>query len=210
MATILRRHRHLSLIAVMLNLLHPTDPSWVEAAQADLNALLLDHAHCEIKAAQSALALIGRFGADVPAIVEPLADLVREETAHFKEVHDRLKARGLTMIKPEKDTYVAGLMKAARSDETREPILLDKLLVSALIEARSCERFKLLSEGLNDHALSEFYHALMVAEARHYRLFFDLASVSFSSHVAKARLKILAEREAEVAHHLPLGPTVHG
>lgn len=194
----------------MLNLLHPTDPTWVDAAQADLSALLLDHAHCEIKAAQSALALIGRFGADVPAIVEPLSDLAREETAHFKEVHDRLKARGLTMIKPEKDAYVAGLMKAARSDEKRAPILLDKLLVSALIEARSCERFKLLSEGLKDDSLRDFYRALMVAEARHYRLFFDLACESFDSTTAKARLRQLAEREAEVAHKLPLGPTVHG
>ena len=100
-------------------------------------------------------------------------------------------------------------MKAARSDEKKQPILLDRLLVSALIEARSCERFKLLADGLNNERLSEFYRALMAAEARHFQLFSGLAESIFGAE-ARTRLRVLAEREAEVAEQLPLGPQVHG
>ncbi|MFT5355289.1 MAG: tRNA-(ms[2]io[6]A)-hydroxylase, partial [Polyangiales bacterium] len=98
---------------------------------------------------------------------------------------------------------------ATRRDEPKRPILLDRLIVSALIEARSCERFKILAEGLNNERLQAFYHGLMVAEARHFRLFVDLAESIFGPE-ARARLKVVAAREAEVAHQLPLGPTVHG
>jgi tRNA-(ms[2]io[6]A)-hydroxylase len=98
----------------------------------------------------------------------------------------------------------------ARSDHREHPALLDRLLVSALIEARSCERFKLLAERLATPDLRDFYRALMVAEARHYRLFHDLAASRFGEATARTRLAILAEREAEVASRLPLGPTVHG
>ena len=193
----------------MLHLLQPTSPEWLDAAGADLKGLLLDHAHCELKAAQSALALVGRFGADAPVIIDPLTELAREETAHFRQVHSHIEELGAQLGKPAKDEYVAALLKAARSDEPKCPILLDRLIVSALIEARSCERFKLLAEGLNNERLQAFYRGLMVAEARHFRLFVDLSESIFGPE-ARARLKVVAAREAEVAHQLPLGPTVHG
>ena len=195
----------------VLHLLEPTHPSWLEAACSDLPGLLVDHAHCEIKAAQSALALIGRFGTDAPEMIAPLSDLAREETAHFRQVHARLEARGVDLGKPEADAYVKALMKMARQDHKETPILLDRLIVSALIEARSCERFKLLAEGLSgiEPELADFYRGLMAAEARHFTLFSGLAEARFGSE-GRRRLSVLAEREAEVAAQLPLGPTVHG
>jgi tRNA-(ms[2]io[6]A)-hydroxylase len=194
----------------MLHLLAPTDPRWVDAASADLDRLLSDHAHCELKAAQSALSLVGRFGGEHPHMVEPLAALAREEAAHFAEVHAHIEARGGKMGLPALDDYVKALREAARQDHREVPILLDRLLVSCLIEARSCERFKLLSERLASEALRDFYRALMASEARHFRLFADLAESCFGGVVARERLRTLAEREASVASMLPLGPTVHG
>lgn len=193
----------------MLHLLEPTDPRWVEVVAQDLPGLLADHAHCELKAAQSALAVVGRFGADAPELVEPLSALAREETQHFRQVHEHLVARGAPLGKPEVDEYVKHLQKAARIDHDEAPALLDRLLVSALIEARSCERFKLLAEHLPDTELADFYRALMVAEARHFALFRGLAEARYGQD-ARARLERLAAREATIAHHLPLGPTVHG
>lgn len=194
----------------MLHLLAPTDPAWVDAAEADLDRLLADHAHCELKAAQSALSLLGRFARELPDAVSDLVALAREETAHFHEVQQRLRARGNTLPPPDVDGYVQALRQAARSDHRAHDALLDRLLVSALIEARSCERFKLLSEKLSDASLRDFYRGLMVAEARHHRLFYDLAAARFGEGATRTRLTTLAEREAEVAHRLPLGPTVHG
>jgi len=194
----------------MLHLLAPTDPAWVDAAEADLDRLLADHAHCELKAAQSALSLLGRFAGELPDAVSDLVALAREETAHFHEVQQRLRARGNTLPPPDVDGYVQALRQAARSDHRDHDALLDRLLVSALIEARSCERFKLLSEYLADDSLRDFYRGLMVAEARHHRLFYDLAAARFGEAATRIRLTTLAAREAEVAHKLPLGPTVHG
>jgi tRNA-(ms[2]io[6]A)-hydroxylase len=193
----------------MLHLLEPTDPRWVEVVAQDLPGLLADHAHCELKAAQSALAIVGRFGTDAPELVDPLTTLAREETQHFRQVHEHLVARGAPLGKPEVDEYVKHLQKAARVDHDEAPALLDRLLVSALIEARSCERFKLLAEHLPDPELAEFYRALMVAEARHFTLFRGLAEARYGAD-ARTRLERLATREASIAHHLPLGPTVHG
>lgn len=193
----------------MLHLLEPTDPRWVDAVAQDLPGLLADHAHCELKAAQSALSIVARFGTDAPETIEPLSALAREETAHFRQVHEHLVAREAELGKPAVDEYVKHLQKAARLDHDEAPALLDRLLVSALIEARSCERFKLLAEHLPDDALATFYGALMVAEARHFSLFRDLAEARFGK-VARERLERLAEREAAIAHHLPLGATVHG
>ena len=174
----------------------------------DLPGLLADHAHCELKAAQSALSLVGRFGDEAPELVEPLSKLAREETAHFRQVCEYLEARDARLGRPDKDEYVGALRRAARQDG-EAPILLDRLLVSALIEARSCERFQVLAAGLPDTELATFYRSLMVAEARHFSLFRGLAEARFGPE-ARRRLARLAEREAEVAHALPLGATVHG
>jgi tRNA-(ms[2]io[6]A)-hydroxylase len=194
----------------MLGLLAPTDPNWVDAVEGDLDRLLRDHAHCELKAAQSALSLIARFGAEVPELVGPLVALVHEETEHFDQVRRHIRERGGVMSLPDSDLYVAALRKAAGRDHRDRPPLLDRLLVSALVEARSCERFKLLADRLKDASLRAFYADLMASEARHFRLFSRLAEEHFGEDEARARLRALAEREADIAGSLPLGPTVHG
>lgn len=193
---------------VMLHLLSPTDPSWVEQVSDDLSGLLSDHAHCELKAAQSALSLIGRHGCEAPELIKPLSALAQEETAHFRAVSDQMKDRGIDMAKPQQDAYVRELRKAARVDPTG-PILLDRLLVAAMIEARSCERFKLLADALSPPALAEFYRGLMASEARHFTIFSGLAESLFGP-LARERLRKLAKAEGEIAASLPLGPTVHG
>lgn len=200
---------------MVLHLLTPTPASWTEAALEDVPGLLADHAHCELKAAQSALALVARFGGEAPEIIEPLAELAREETAHFRQVNERLEARDAQLGKPEVDEYVRDLTKAAREDHREWPIMMDKLIVAALIEARSCERFKLLADTLENkqseelQKLGQFYRALMMAEARHFALFRGLAENEYGL-LARSRLQSLAKREAEVAGKLPLGPKVHG
>ena len=194
----------------MLGLLTPTDPTWVDAVEGDLDRLLRDHAQCELKAAQSALALVGRFGGEAPELVEPLLALAREEAEHLEAVHHRLQERGAELPLPASDDYVASLRKAATEDQGACPPLLNRLLVSALIEGRSCERFRLLSDRLQDGSLRRFYGDLMASEARHYRLFTRLAETRFGREAARERLSTLAAREAHVAGRLPLGPTVHG
>jgi tRNA-(ms[2]io[6]A)-hydroxylase len=194
----------------MLGLLTPTLPTWVEAVERDLDRLLQDHAHCELKAAQSALSLAARFGGEAPDLVAPLLALAHEETQHVEMVHERLRARGGSMSLPDTDDYVVMLRKAANKDSGGYPPLLDRLLVSALVEARSCERFKLLSEHLGDASLRAFYRELMASEARHYVLFAGAAEQRFGEREARLRLATLAEREGSIAAHLPLGPTVHG
>lgn len=195
----------------MLGLLTPTDPAWVAHAERDLDGLLADHAHCELKAAQSALSLLARFGGEMADLGAPLVALAHEETEHFAEVMGRLTARGARLTLPGTDPYVAELRRASNEDRGHGfPALLDRLLVSALIEARSCERFKLLSEHLSDASLRGFYRELMASEARHFQLFRDLAAQRFGEDEARARLRTLAEREGRLAARLPLGPTVHG
>jgi tRNA-(ms[2]io[6]A)-hydroxylase len=196
---------------LMLALLTPTDPLWVEAAAADLPALLSDHAHCEIKAAQSALSLVARYAGEMPSLVEPLSALAREEAEHFARVHERLRAQDRHLGMPASDQYVTRLIAAARQNRhDNGPALLDKLLVAALIEGRSCERFRLLSEHLPDAELREFYRELMVSEAHHFTLFSSLAAECFGPSESRARLSTLATREADIVKHLPLGPQVHG
>jgi tRNA 2-(methylsulfanyl)-N6-isopentenyladenosine37 hydroxylase len=195
---------------IVLGLLRPTDPSWVEAAEGALDRLLSDHAHCELKAAQTALSLVGRFGGEAPEIVAPLLSLAKEEAGHFDQVHQKIGERGQNLAIPAADSYVVELRRIAREDHADHPVLLDRLLISALIEARSCERFSLLAERLNSAELRAFYRSLMESEARHYRLFARLAEDRFGRDTARARLVSLATREAGVTDRLPLGPTVHG
>lgn len=178
--------------------------------RGDLNALLVDHAHCEVKAAQSALGMVARFAGECPALVEPLVALAHEETEHFAQVEQRLRERGAPLAMPRSDEYVVSLRRACRIDHHTYPALLDRLLVSALVEARSCERFQLLAEHLHEMELRSFYTDLMASEARHYRLFVRLAEERFGEQETRARLKVLAVREGELAVSLPLGPSMHG
>ncbi len=195
----------------MLGLLTPTDPSWVQAAGRDLDGLLSDHAHCELKAAQSALSMLGRFSGEAPELIAPLTALGREETAHFDLVASRIRQRGGAIGLPSNDDYVRALRAAASRDHhDGYPVLLDRLLVSALIEGRSCERFRLLSDGLDIADLRSFYRDLMASEAKHFTLFTELAKGRFGVDDVRSRFTTLATREAEVASRLPLGPQVHG
>jgi tRNA 2-(methylsulfanyl)-N6-isopentenyladenosine37 hydroxylase len=195
----------------MLALLTPTDPLWVETAAANLPALLSDHAHCEIKAAQSALSLVARYAGEMPSLVEPLCALAREESEHFRLVHEQLHMRTQRLGMPASDGYVMKLAAAARENRHDDvPALLDKLLVAALIEGRSCERFRLLAEQLPQADLRDFYRDLMVSEARHFTLFCSLAADGFGREASRTRLATLALREAEIVKHLSVGPQVHG
>ncbi|MGB0680161.1 MAG: tRNA isopentenyl-2-thiomethyl-A-37 hydroxylase MiaE [Polyangiales bacterium] len=193
----------------MLSLLSETCPAWVEVAARDLDALLSDHAHCELKAAHNALSLAGRFGGEQAHMVAPLVALAEEETAHFAAVHQRLVVRGAALARPGSDRYVVALRGAAHHLPS-VPALLDRLTVAALIEARSCERFLRLSEGLPCARLRSFYRELMGSEARHYRLFSGFAEQIFGVEVARQRRRQLAELEAQIVERSPLTPTVHG
>lgn len=195
----------------MLGLLIPTHPHWVETASADLPALLSDHAHCEIKAAQSALSLVARYAGEMPNLVEPLTALAREESEHFRLVHEQLDRRSERLGLPASDGYVTKLIAIARKNRHDDyPPLLDKLLVAALIEGRSCERFRLLADHLPQADLRAFYRDLMVSEARHFTLFCTLASDAYGREATRSRLAMLAKREAEIVKHLSIGPQVHG
>ena len=182
----------------MLGLAIATDDAWIEAALADVDALLVDHAHCEMKAASNALSLIVRHG-DRPELIAVLSQLAEEEIAHFRRVHALLVERGIPLGTPPIDPYAAQLRKAIPGPAT----LVDRLLVAALIEARSCERFRLLSERAEDAALRAFYAELVVAEAGHYRVFLDLAISEgardgVEASTVRARMKHLTAEEGNI------------
>lgn len=198
----------------MLGLLIETRAAWLPAAVADLDRLLADHAHCEMKAASNALSLSTRC-IDHPRVVRSLVEVSAEEIEHFKQVLDLLEQREVRLGIPEEDTYVAKLRAgAAASRRSARPIstIVDRLLVGALIEARSCERFKLLAKALTEKndPLGSFYETLLASEARHHRLFVHLAiEVSGDEDIAPRFLE-LREIEAQIVSELPGAPTIHG
>src|SRR6476660_8091061 len=158
----------------ILGLQLPTDPRWVNLAEKSLEDILTDHAYCEQKAATSCISLIQRYS-DKEKVVEELAPIVTEEWGHFRQVIAELKKRGLKLGRQRKDVYVNKLLDFQYKGGDEGDRMLDKLLTMALIEARSCERFKRLSEGLNDKYLQNFYRRFMESEAGHYTLFITLA-----------------------------------
>lgn len=185
----------------MLHLAAPSRTDWLAEATADPETLLLDHAHCERKAAGTALNLMFRYG-DQTYLQRPLSELAREELQHFEQVMDLMKVRGWAFRKLAAGAYGGRLMQSVRRSEPDR--LLDTLLCCALIEARSCERMKLLSEGFleSDPELAELYRSLLASEARHHMLYADLASHRFGRDVAKKRLVELADLEAKVLAEL--------
>jgi len=194
----------------MLCLKVPTDAAWTEAAMRDIDAVLVDHAHCEMKAASNALSLAARHPGDAE-LARALTDLAREEIDHFQRVLAMLVQRHVTLGPPPVDAYAADLRKAAGA-MPREPgdaaALVDRLLVCALIEARSCERFKLLADATKTLGGREAEHALwselLAAEARHYRTFVDLAARAAGGDPVRveARLEVLAAAEARIVGNL--------
>ncbi|MEK7254758.1 MAG: tRNA-(ms[2]io[6]A)-hydroxylase, partial [Bacteroidota bacterium] len=170
----------------MLGLKLPTDPRWVNLAEKDLSEILTDHAYCEQKAATSCISLIQMYP-DKKELVKQVSPVVTEEWGHFRQVLHEMEKRGLTLGYQRKDEYVNELLKCEKKGGNREERLLEKLLICALIEARSCERFRLLSLNMAEEDLREFYHKFMVSEAGHYVMFLDLARLYFGEEKVKAR-----------------------
>lgn len=158
----------------MLGLKLSTDPRWVNVAEKNIQEILIDHAYCEQKAASHAISLMVNFP-EYPLLVETMVKLAQEELKHFEMVLQKLKERNLNFGIERKDPYVNDLYQFIRKGGRRESILIDRLLFAAIIEARSCERFKLLSEKIQDEDLKKFYRELMISEAKHYTTFLTLA-----------------------------------
>jgi tRNA-(ms[2]io[6]A)-hydroxylase len=194
-----------------LPLAAPSPAGWVRAATGDLIALLIDHAHCELKAAANAMALAGRHP-DRSALVKDLTALAREELRHFEQAHAQVRARGHALTRPQTDHYVKELQGWVRRAGSRaaSAALLDELLVCGFIEARSCERFRLLAAALQLPAdLQTFYGELAAAEARHHEIFFHHATELAGPAATGARIAEVAAAEAAIVARLPAGPRIH-
>lgn len=187
-------------------LAQPTDPAWVPLVLSRLDEVLADHAHCEKKAASTAIAMIFRYQAR-PELMAPLSALAREELEHFERCLRILDDRGIAFGPQVPSPYAARLREACRVEEPAR--LLDTLLCCALIEARSCERMKILSEGLPDAELRAFYRDLLASEARHHTLYVDLAERFFPRDEVRARLADLALHEAAVLSEPSLQIRLH-
>lgn len=185
----------------ILGLQLPTDPRWVNLAEKSLEEILTDHAYCEQKAATSCISLIQRFS-DKEKLVKELAPIVTEEWGHFRLVLAELHRRNMTLGKQRKDEYVNALIEFQQKGGDAGGRLLDQLLIMAMIEARSCERFKRLSEGLGDEYLRNFYRRFMESEAGHYTLFIELAETYISKERVKSRWKEWLDHEKVIMDKL--------
>ena len=179
----------------------PTDPRWANIAEKNIKDILVDHAYCEQKAASSCISLIVQFP-DKEKLIEVLTPVVAEEWAHFELVIEHLKKRGFPLGKQRKDEYVARLSTILRKGGSRDDQLVEKLLMNALIEARSCERFKLLWKNIEDEDLQGFYYDLMVSEAGHYHNFIDLAKTYMDADKVEARWREFLNEEAAIMKDL--------
>lgn len=193
----------------ILGLQLPTDPRWVDLAGISLEAILTDHAWCEQKAATSCISLIQRYSAQ-ERLVQDLSPIVTEEWGHFRLVLAELNKRGLKLGPQRKDVYVNKLMEFEKKNANQDERFLDRLLIFALIEARSCERFKRLSEGLNDEYLRNFYRRFMESEAGHYHLFIELAEHYLDHDMVRSRWKEWLEYEAGIMQEMEVrGDRIH-
>jgi tRNA-(ms[2]io[6]A)-hydroxylase len=193
----------------ILGLKLPTDPRWANLAALSLEEVLSDHAFCEQKAATQFITIIQRYS-DMPGLVAALAPIVTEEWGHFRLVHAEMVKRGFTLGRQRKDEYVGALLEQVPAGLGRDEKLLHQLCICALIEARSCERFRLLAEGMEDESLRKFYHKFMISEAGHYRLFIDLAARYFGEEKARISWQEWLRIEAEILKDLkPRGDRIH-
>lgn len=192
-----------------LGLKLPTDPRWVNMAEMDLEEILTDHAYCEQKAATACISLIQAYP-DRLELVEELSPVVTEEWGHFRMVLAELKKRDLSLGRQRKDAYVNSLLAFQKKGVSRDEALLERLLTCALIEARSCERFRLLSLHCADESLRGWYYKFMVAEAGHYRLFLDLAEMYFGKERAWDRWQEYLRQEVEIMRNMEVrGDRMH-
>ncbi|MCC8426905.1 tRNA-(ms[2]io[6]A)-hydroxylase [Mucilaginibacter sp. UR6-11] len=194
----------------ILKLQLPTDPTWVKnVVESNIAELLTDHAYCEQKAATNAITLIVQ-NPNLSDLVQQMIALVQEEMDHFRRVHEIILQRGFVLGKERKDDYVNELRKFIIIGGGREAQLIDRLLFSAMIEARSCERFKVLSENINDEQLSAFYYELMISEATHYTMFINLAKKHAVNIDVDKRWKEFLAYEAQVVKNYGKAETIHG
>ena len=194
----------------ILKLKLPTDPKWVKnVVESNIEEILTDHAFCEQKAASNAITLIVQ-NPNLSDLVQEMAALVQEEMDHFKRVHDIILERGYVLGRERKDDYVNELAKFIIRGGGRQAQLIDRLLFSAMIEARSCERFKVLSDNINDEKLAVFYHELMVSEATHYSMFIKLAKKYCEGIDVDKRWEEFLAYEAEVIQNYGKKETIHG
>ena len=194
---------------IMLGLKLPTDPRWVSLVEKNIEEILTDHAYCEQKATTNAINLIIRFP-EYPELVDAMLELAQEELEHFRLVHEKIKARGFTLGRERRDDYVFELNSFIRKGYQKKFVLVDNLLFSALVEARSCERFRILSEGISDPDLSAFYRELMISEAGHYTLFIRLAKKLSGDVDVDKRWQEFLEFEAGIISKYGNRETIHG
>lgn len=193
----------------MLGLKLPTDPRWVNVAENNIDEILTDHAYCEQKAATNAISMVIAFPEHTD-LVRSLLDLAQEELEHFKMVHELIIKRGGVLGRERRDEYVNEIYSFVRKGHQRHIVLVDRLLFSAMIEARSCERFKILSEQLKDQELAAFYRELMISEANHYTMFIKFARKYGEGVDVDQRWKEFLEHEAAVISKYGTGETIHG
>lgn len=197
-------------IKLMLGLKLATDPRWVHIVESNIDEILTDHAFCEQKAASNAISLIVHYP-EYSDMVEKMSEIAREELDHFQQVHQLILQRGGTLGRERKDDYVNELMQFIKApNRSREATLVDRLLFAAMIEARSCERFRVLSENIKDPELAGFYRELMISEANHYTVFIGFARKYGQGVNVDARWQEFLAYEAEVIARYGKKETVHG
>ena len=194
----------------MLGLKLETDPRWVNIVEKNISEILTDHAYCEQKAATNAISILISFSYHTD-VVDEMLKLAKEELTHFEIVHQKIKERNLTLGFERKDEYVGELHKFIRKGHNQKIVFIDRMLFSALVEARSCERFKLLSEQINDADLKVFYKELMISEAGHYTLFLGFAR-KYGSEIedVDARWQQWLNFEADLLKKYGKKETIHG
>ena len=193
----------------MLGLKLPTDPRWVNIVEKNIEDILTDHAYCEQKAASTAISLIISFP-EYTELVQEMIELVNEEMSHFKMVHDLILEKGWILGRDRKDEYVIQLLKFFPKGGSRTTQLVHRLMYAALIEARSCERFRLLSEELEDKKLAKFYRKLMISEAGHYTMFLKFARKYGDEEDVNNKWQSLLNYEADIIKSLGTKETIHG
>lgn len=193
----------------MFKLKLPTDPRWANIAEGNIEEILTDHAWCEQKAATNAIGLITMLP-EYPEIVTELLAIAQEELEHFKQVHEIIKKRGYTFGRTRKDDYVNELVNFIQKGGNRDDLIVDKMLFAAMIEARSCERFKVLTENIKDEELKNFYRELMISEANHYTTFIGFARQLGNPEKVNARWEEWLEYEAKIIQSYGKGETIHG
>lgn len=200
------------ILVKMLGLKLPTDPRWVNIVEKNIEEILTDHAYCEQKAASNAISVIVKFP-EYPDLVTAMTEVVQEEIEHFGQVHNKLLERGYKLGHERRDAYVNDLMdylKTRFPGESRVSYFVNRMLFSAMIEARSCERFRLLSEEINDADLRAFYRSLMESEARHYTTFLQFARKYGEGIDVDARWQEFLDFEATLMEKYGKEETIHG